>query len=407
MSRRTGAPSRWVIVGLLALGNAACGAGEQPRVRAVVRDSAGITIVENSAPLWREEETWRLTTEPVVNIGVVVGEPEYQLHNVVGATRLDDGRIVVANGGTGEIRFYDPSGRFVSSVGRPGEGPGEFGSLGMLFRLGDSLVAYDYQLRRTSVFDDKGTFARSFTLEAPPGHSGLSPRGALADRTLLVSTNRVFVYGEAQPGVVRDTVLYLRHDLDGALVDSIGRFPGVQYVVRVTEGAMSVSSLPFGIRPLTAIHASGFFYGTSDRYEIRRYAADGTLEMLIRRVFEPRRVTPEDVTAYKEQVLTAMGQRNRQAVERMLADTPFPETMPAFAQLQVDGEGNLWVEEYRSPADRHPRRWTIFDPTGQMLGTIETPDRFTIFEIGEDYVLGRWIDNFDIEYVRLYGLIKP
>ena len=407
MAKRTGVPSRWVVVGLLAVGNAACSAGEQPRVRAVVRDSAGITIVENSVPLWRDEEEWRLTAEPVVQIGVVMGAPEYQLHNVVGATRLADGRIAVANGSSGEIRLYDPSGRFISLAGRPGEGPGEFGSLGMLFRLGDSLVAYDYQLRRLSIFDDEGTFARSFTLEVPPGRSGLSPRGALADRTLLVSTIRIFVHDEAKPGVSRDTALYLRYDFDGALVDSIGRFPGVQHLVRVNGEAMSVSSLPFGSRASTAIGGSGFFYGASDSYEIRRYAADGTLEMLIRRLVEPRRVTPEDVSGYKEQVLTAVGPRNRQAAERMLAEIPFPETMPAFAQLQVDAAGNLWVEEYRSPADRHPPRWTIFDPTGQMLGTIETPDRFTIFEIGEDYVLGRWIDNFDIEYVRLYGLIKP
>src|SRR5690554_6994270 len=73
MAKRTGVPSRWVVVGLLAVGNAACSAGEQPRVRAVVRDSAGITIVENSVPLWRDEEEWRLTAEPVVQIGVVIG----------------------------------------------------------------------------------------------------------------------------------------------------------------------------------------------------------------------------------------------------------------------------------------------------------------------------------------------
>jgi len=392
-------------VGLLALGNAACGAGEQPRVRAVVRDSAGVTIVENSAPLWREEEAWRLTAEPVVQIGVVVGEPEYQLHNVVGATRLDDGRIVVANGSSGELRFYDPSGRFISSVGRPGEGPGEFASLGMLFRLGDSLVTYDHQLRRLSIFDDRGSFARSFVLEAP-GHPFLFPRGVLGDRMLLVSVVQTVAPGEVKSGATRDTVVYLRYDLDRALVDPIGRFAGDELFLRVDDHGMSVWSLPFGVRAAMATHGPGFFYGTSDRYEIGRYSADGALEMLIRRAVEPRPVTQADVDAYKQRLLSARYGRDRQEVERLVADIPFPETMPLFSELRVDAEGNLWVEEYRRPGDRQPR-WTIFDSTGQMLGTIEISERFTIFEIGKDYVLGRWTDNFDIEFVRLYGLIKP
>lgn len=403
---RTVALSRWIVAAWLALGTAACGAGERTGARAVVRDSAGITIVENTTPLWRDGDAWSLTAEPTVQIGVMEGEAEYQLHRAVGATRLADGRIAVANSGTSEIRFYDPSGRFVSSAGRAGEGPGEFRNLGMFFRPGDSLVAYDYQLRRLSIFDGKGTFARSLVLETPSDRRPLFPLGVFGDGTLLVSSILIFVQGEVKPGVARDTVLYLRQDLGGALVDSIGRFPIDEYLVRVTGGAMSVSPLPFGIGAFTAIHGSGFFYGTSDGYEIRRYASNGTLEMLIRRAVEPRPVTPADVDAYKERLLSAAAEQNRQAVERRLADTPFPETMPTFSGFRVDAAGNLWVEEYRHPADDRSR-WTIFDPDGQMLGTLEMPPLFNILEIGEDYVLGLATDEFDVEYVRLYGLIKP
>jgi hypothetical protein len=41
-----------------------------------------------------------------------------------------------------------------------------------------------------------------------------------------------------------------------------------------------------------------------------------------------------------------------------------------------------------------------------MLGVIETPERFTIHQIGDDFVLGSWADELDIEHVRLYQLIK-
>lgn len=38
---------------------------------------------------------------------------------------------------------------------------------------------------------------------------------------------------------------------------------------------------------------------------------------------------------------------------------------------------------------------------------IVPPDRFDLYEVGDDYVLGRWRDAFDIEHVQLYDLIKP
>ena len=48
----------------------------------------------------------------------------------------------------------------------------------------------------------------------------------------------------------------------------------------------------------------------------------------------------------------------------------------------------------------------MFDPSGEILGVVETPERFTIHEIGRDFVLGHWTDDMDVEHVRLYGLIK-
>ena len=80
-----------------------------------VWDSAGITIAENTIGLWREAVGWRLSDEPLVDIGVLEGESVYQLHQVRGALRLSDGRIVVANAGTEELRYFDASGVYLSA----------------------------------------------------------------------------------------------------------------------------------------------------------------------------------------------------------------------------------------------------------------------------------------------------
>ena len=384
----------------------ACGAGAQPRERAMVRDSAGITIVENSVGLWRKGEAWRLTEAPLVEIGVLDGEPEYQLYQVTGATRLADGRIVVANGGTRELRFYDGDGRFLRSVGRQGAGPGEFRGYMGLHVGGDSLYAFDSDLRRVSVFDQEGRFARSFVLEGPT--SGASPfmRGVFSDRSVLVSGSRPFRYGEERGGVARRTVSFWRYGPDGVQLDSIGSFPGSESYVHVTGGSMSVMSLAFGKELHQAIHGMALYIGTTDHYEIGRYAADGTLERLIRRPNAVVAVTPEDIRRYRAELLEAMEMEFRQDFASMMDAMPYPETFPAYQRLATDPAGNLWVEEYRRPGDDQPR-WTVFDPSGQMLGTVDMPSGFTSVEIGNDYVLGIWKDEFDVEHVRLYGLTKP
>ncbi len=42
-----------------------------------------------------------------------------------------------------------------------------------------------------------------------------------------------------------------------------------------------------------------------------------------------------------------------------------------------------------------------------MLGKVVFPVVFEPMHIGDDFVLGEWRDEFDVEHVRLYRLIKP
>jgi hypothetical protein len=90
-----------------------------------VRDSAGVRIVENARPVWAPAEALRLSLSPALVIGTRP-EPSYELSRVAGAARLSDGRIVIADGGSLQLRFFDSQGVFSNAVGGPGEGPGEF-----------------------------------------------------------------------------------------------------------------------------------------------------------------------------------------------------------------------------------------------------------------------------------------
>ncbi len=154
-----------------------------PRSAVSVRDSAGIAIVENRVASWGNDDAWSVSPDARIRIGVADGDLPYQLFRVAGATRLSDGRIVVANGGTGELRFYASSGVHLRSVGRPGEGPGEFRLLSRLWRdEHDSLYAWDRTLGRLSIFDGVGRLARTVRLHVPVGRIAPRNRGPVRRR---------------------------------------------------------------------------------------------------------------------------------------------------------------------------------------------------------------------------------
>jgi hypothetical protein len=386
---------------------AACGSDSERSARPLVRDSAGIHIVENSTPRWPEGSGWRLSEEPTLDIGVLEGDPAYQLYRVADAVKMSDGRIAVANSGTHEIRFYDAPGRFLASAGREGGGPGEFEGLSRLWTHADSLLAYDYRHDRVSIFDTNGVFVRSFNLQFLMG-AGLFPyaEAPFADGSFLISARRMSRGDRLQGGLTRDSVLYLRCDPEGVVLDSLGWFPGAEWYVQVDEQSISSSTRIFGRSSDAAAHGDGFYFGSSDSYEIDRYDAAGVLTRVIRKAHANLAVTAQDIDRFIQQELADADDENERIfVRRMFGAMPVPETMPAYQRILTDDDGNLWVEEYRRPGDQQPR-WTVFNRDGELLGEVETPPRFRIYQIGTDFVLGRWLDDLDVQHVRLYELRK-
>lgn len=234
-------------------------------------------------------EVWHLTGAPLLEIGIREGEAVYQLDRASGSVRLDDGRVVVLDGGSSQLRFFDAQGTFLQSVGSTGEGPGEFRNPTRLRRtLGDSLQVWDAILGRLSFFDLQGTFLGSAVF--PPSTDDPMPL---------------------------DEWLYDRSWID--------------------------SPLP-----------------------------------------------PE-----------ARGAVRRAILAMPSAD---PQGPPRF--LLVTRQGRIWSTPLFPPAPA-ASTWTVYDLEGREVATVELPGRFEPQDVGADYVLGRFRDELEINYIRLYGLEKP
>jgi hypothetical protein len=401
MARYPGAGSGVLSLSVLALLAGACGRGANPDDFAV-RDSAGVRIVENGAAP-EPGGSWQLSAEPEVDIGVLEGAPEYQLYRVSDAVRLGDGRIVVADNGAHQLRFYDPAGRYMMGVGREGDGPGEFRTLSRLLpAAGDTLVVFDARLRRASWFSPSGEFIRSVEV----GHaSNLLARvgGMFADGTLLGMAERLYG-GDIPQGVMHNSTVYYRFASDGSVMDTLGVLPSREMFGRAEGRAFYMTSLPFGMWPSSTSAGRRFYSGTGERPEVAVRDVDGRLAELVRWRQAARAVTDADVAAEKARRLeNVQDEKWRRRVNQMFADMPLPETMPFFTSLLVDAIGDLWVGGFAPPGQAR-RAWLVFDPDGRLLATVSMPSGLRVTQIGDASVLGIWSDDMDVEHVRSFSL---
>ena len=214
---------------------------------------------------------------------------------------------------------------------------------------------------------------------------------------------RLALDSETRSGFYRDTTLYVRYTLEGVPIDTLGAFPGDERYVRVDEEWAASLVGPFARRSQSAVAGNSLYFGSSDTYQIETYSSDGTLKRLTRRPIPNRPVTDADV----EECERPIRERSETPgpLQQLRRSMTYPETMPAHGRLLVDAVGNLWVADYDRRRN-HEGRWTVFDPDGRMLGTVDTPVNGRILQIGHDYVLGVWLGELDVEQVRVYELLK-
>jgi hypothetical protein len=347
-------------------------------------------------------------TVPLLSIGVQEGEDPYQLHQVWDAYRHPDGRIVVSNAGSAELRIFDSSGTYIGALGRRGAGPGEFNELSspMLHPRADQLLVSDDGAARLHVLDGALRFVETRRFTLTPENPRPFLRGVLADGdwVAMAFANGGTLRGE--PGqVIRSTYAVLRYDSTGTLRDTITTLPGRPRIVNEHEGRVHFPYIPLSSEPLFGVDGDRLVVVSGFAPALEFRGADGTV--LAQRTFPRAQVRAADIWAeYKASSARSMrGARDsaRYAAFHEKA-LPLPEFAPLFVGLKVDAARRIWLERFRMPDDDGPRAWDVLDSTGTYLGMVLTPRGLTVYRIGTDALIGRSRDSLGVERVQLFRI---
>ena len=382
-----------------------------------VADSAGIRIVESREGKWGGEDTWSVPADPMLTIGVLDGSEEYQFSRVSSAGRQADGDFVIADAGSRTVRLYDSAGVFKRLLGGPGSGPGEFRRpTQVLILTSDSILVWDDAEYRLTRFDSAGEFAgvHSFSREtiakavtAPlyPGAGLLMSDGGLLVRLIEKSGD----LPDSSP--FRNRSGALRVSSDEASIDTLMWFGDVEQVlVDAPWGPHSIEP-PIAKNTSIAVQPAGprLCIGDQEGPQVRCFDREGPATT-IRWANEPIPIRDggSETAEWREMMLELYEPKlTRDDARQLLAQVPAPAVRQVYSGLMLDTEGNLWVLRGPGAPGQPPEsEYLVFDPAGELLGSTIMPSA-RILDIGPDYVIGVSTDEFEVEYVQVFSIVKP
>ncbi len=305
---------------------------------------------------------------------LLVSEGEsFYFGTIIDVAPASDGRIYVADDETGHIKVLGPNGTQVDTLGREGEGPGEFQRLNqVVVGRGDSLFVLDSERRRVSVFPPSGAFGYGISVSMGQGLPDqiMVPEGQpeIVLRRLRFPFNTESNRGRHIVRMVRPT---------GTAGDTL--FAAARNPMHGVQRGEVQMYLPIPFEP--SLHTA---MGPEDRVHVARgdslavasYGLGGERRDEVSIPFQSIPVTDDDV----ERVLKNYSEK------RPMPRDKIPATKPAFEHFLVDDEGRYWFGRPTAHADT--TAWWVADPDEKQVATTRLADDMELRAVRNGYAYG-------------------
>jgi hypothetical protein len=371
-------------------------------------ESQAPTVVNNPAP-GAATPVLRLSAQPVLRVGGTNNDDRYEFSYVTHAIRLRNGNLAVLPSSSGEhernveMRIFSPTGVHLRTIGRMGDGPGEFRSAARIFEVeGDSLAVVDQNRRTLTLFNTAGRTLATINRIA-------KTRCCFADKSLLLvpqTSSTGVVRGTSMPTSVpgatppestaRPSWVFERTSFaapssrsKGITVD--GDDPEIMIAPITTSDGMvgiPIERRPYGRTAFLEIAGDEVVYGIGDNFEYQVFSSSGVLKRTVRAAIPSDPVTAADRDSVRDNFTAHRRGLSRADYLSAFARLHIPATKPAYDILMTEPDGTVWIRA-KAPATGQPASWVCFNTEGKLVGTLNTPPRHTVLSFAHGHVVMR------------------
>ena len=342
---------------------------------------------------------------PRLSLGVALGDPALEFGNVVGAAKLSDGTLAIADYMHSEVRLFSPDGEHIRSVGGKGDGPGEFRSVVRLARTaGDTLIAGG--VTRMSVFSLSG----SHEGDLPLTWKGIATPPWRMETAWPLSTNMFLVKllptgaSERPTGVMRRSPeLYLVTRGDSVVVDPLGQYGGLEQLNYEAAGRTETAFPLFAAFTYPAVSDGYFAIGDTDADSVLVYKTSSGERSWVQVPLKPKAVSQEAWENAK--AIACLDASEVEPCQRGLLNLPIERETTVFDGIAIDSLGTLWLKTPSLERDT-VAEWLVVNLAGQAKGRVSLPSDARITQVGADYVVVIRRDSLGVSRVVEYAVSK-
>jgi hypothetical protein len=321
------------------------------------------------------EEDLRISSEQDEN---------YMFYRIRGMAVDSEDNIFIVDMTNFRVLVFDKNGKPVQTIGRQGQGPGEFETpIGMRINHSTGNIYVRDRFTTIDVFNKNGDIEDPITTNL-----FMEDFFPLDDGTFFIS---VLKTSEEE---LKSEQIVCRINDKGEVIHSIAQFPHPALMRRVSTGGTFGTSTGYELSVHVAlIDQDRFVYGYSKSYELNIIDRKGTLLYVVRKDAPKPKFTSEEESLYKT------------------IKFPVPEFKPYYYSVFTDSKGRIYVQTNKAedgirgygPIDRAEKEVDIFSPEGYYLYRAVLPPNTKVIKDGYLY-------SFDlneeeaIEYIKRFKI---
>ncbi len=266
----------------------------------------------------------------------------------------NEGNFYVCDWGSRRVTKYDKNGIYVRTIGRQGQGPGEYMSPSRVF-LDDFENPCVHDFRSLLYYDKDGVFQKKVKLEG--SYSRLIP-----------GPHRTFL-GTIRPGLsleggAKTSIIQIGED--GEPIQAIAEYP-VSY-----SKSLKAFVWHWYTNIIAVAHrkSDSFYYGFSREYKINVADSDGSTIFIFEKKEMPQSISGEEKELTKK-IGLMLAIRTREPEKA----TVFPDHRPFFRSFFSDDTGRLYVIRFKTIFERDEQTSSVdvFSKEGIYLYKMNWP----------------------------------